>query len=135
MEKGKYLNKKWMPRAAGILEIMAGFWMVISSYFLADLSQPPLESWSPFWILWLSALFILGVLALAGGIFASKQRKWALAFAGAVVAITIPFITFSVIVWWAESLHNIPPPYTYGLEVLLSISPLILLVLSKREFK
>ena len=129
------MSRKWMPIATGILEIVAGFWMIISSYLLTDLSEPPLESWSIYWILWLSTLFILGVLAVVGGIFASIKRKWVLAFAGAVVAITIPFITLSVIVWWAESLHNIPPPYTYGIEVLLSISPLILLVLSKREFK
>ena len=129
------MSRKWMPIAAGILETMAGFWMVISSYFLTDLSEPPLESWSLYWILWLSTIFILGALSIVGGIFALIRRKWALALAGAVAIITIPFITLSVIVWWAESLHNIPPPFTYSLEVLLSISPLLLLVLSKGEFK
>ena len=135
MEIRKYYYKIWIPKAAGILEIVAGLWMVISCYFLVDLSEPPFKSWSSYWILWLSTLFVLGALAASGGTFALLKRKCALAFAGAVAAIPLPFITLSVIVWWAEHLHNIPQPCTYGLEALISISPLVLLIISKREFR
>ena len=127
------MSKKWMPIAAGILEILAGFWMLISAYFLIWLTERPWESWPPHYFLWFSVLFVLGVLAVVGGVFASIHRKWRLALAGAAAVIPLPFITASVLV--AVFKDYIPVPYTISLEVLLSISPIVLLILSKREFK
>jgi hypothetical protein len=129
------MNKKWMPITAGILEILAGFWILISTFYLVGFAETPLEALEPHEFLLISILIILGVLPLIGGVFALIHRKWRLALAGAAAVIPLPFITFSVLAAVAEYDYNIPVPYTISLEVLLSISPIVLLLLSKREFK
>lgn len=127
------MSKKWMPVTAGILEILAGFWMLISLFFLIGFSEGRLDE--PHEFMLPAMIFILGVLALVGGVFASINRKWRLALAGGVGIVTLPFITFSVLAAVIEYDYNISRWYVVGFEVLISISPVILLILSKREFK
>jgi len=129
------MNKKWMPIVAGILEILAGFWMLISAFFFLGLSERALKLWEPGDFLLLSIVVIFGLLAVVGGIFALIHRKWRLALAGAAGIVPLPFITGSVLAAVAAYNYNIPVPYTISLEVLLAISPIVLLSLSKREFK
>jgi hypothetical protein len=129
------MNKKWMPIAAGIFEILAGFWMLVSEYFLIGFAETSLERWDPSDFLLLSILFILGVLAVVGGVFALMRRKWRIAVAGAAGIVLLPFITASVLAAVVEYGYNISRWYIFGLEILLAISPIALLLLSKREFK
>ncbi len=123
-----------MPIAAGIVEILAGFWMLISVPYLVGFSETPLEGLEPHEFLFLSILIILGLLAVVGGILALIHRKWRLALAGAVSAIPLPFaiIPFAA---WASYFHNILSPSIFALGFLLALSPIVLLLLSKREFK
>ena len=109
--------------------------MLISLYILIAATETPWEYWPPFFFLHFSVLFGLGVLAVVGGVFALIHNKWRLALAGAAAVIPLAFITVSVLAAVAEYEYNIPVPYTISLEVLLSISPIVLLLLSKREFK
>ena len=124
-----------MPIVAGIFEILAGFWMLISIPYLIGFSETPLERWEPHEFALLSIPFILGVLAVIGGVFALIHRKWRLALAGAAGIVPLPFITVSILAIVVESVYNISRCYTISLEVLLSISPIVLLILSKKEFK
>ena len=129
------MSKKWKPIVAGIFEILAGFWMLISTHVLAGFSEKSLKYWEPHEFLLPSIVVILGLLAVVGGIFALIHRKWRLALAGAAGIVPLPLITASIIAVVAKSRYNIPVPYTISLEVLLALLPIVLLLLSKREFK
>ncbi len=72
------MSKKWMPIVGGIFEILAGFWMLISAFFLTVLSDTPPKLWDPGELLLLSIIVIFGLLAVVGGIFALIHRKWSL---------------------------------------------------------
>ena len=124
-----------MPIVAGIFEILAGFWMLVSLFFLIGFAEKSLERFEPHEYVLPSIIFILGVLALVGGVFALIHRKWRLALAGAAGIVPLPFITASVLAAVVRYDYNIPMAYTIGLEVLISISPIVLLLLSKREFR
>ena len=110
------MNKKWMPIVAGILEILAGFWMLISTWVLAGYSEKSLTSWEPHEFVLPSILIILGLLAVVGGIFALIHRKWRLALAGAIGIIPLPLITVSILAVEAEYRYNIPTLNTITLE-------------------
>ena len=114
--------------SGGVLEILAGFWMLTSTHQFLAYSDEPHEFVLP------SILIVLGLLAVVGGIFALIHRKWRFALSGAVAAIPLPFaiIPFAA---WARYFHNIPSQPIYTLGALLAFFPIALLVLSKREFK
>jgi hypothetical protein len=111
-----------MPKFAGLLSIVAGAvgilgGVVITTMFtiinrfhyfnqIEDLAQA-----SPIWILFISIYFLIGVIAVAGGVFAVKRRSWAAAVAGSICSI--------LTVWgWA-----------------LGIISLVFLIVSKEEFR
>ena len=123
-----------MPIAAGILEILAGFGMLASAYFFLALLY--IETPWP-WPLGYFLLFLLpflGVLSVVGGVFALKRRKWRLAFGGAAATIPLPLMALSGLARWAQHVHNIPELYTFMLVFLLSVSIIVLIIRSKREF-
>jgi len=134
------MNKKWMPIVAGILEIVDGFGILTSAFFFLILGyiehRGPWQPWDFLWFfLWLSIPFFLGIVSVVGGVCALRRRKWRLAFAGAAAAISLPLIALFGLAGWIEYDYNLPQLYTFGLGFLLSISPIVLLSLSKREFK
>jgi hypothetical protein len=77
---------------------------------------------------------MLGVLALIGGVFALMHRRWRLALTGAAGVVPLPFaiIAFAA---WARYFHNIPSQSTYALATLLAFFPIVLLILSRKQFK
>jgi hypothetical protein len=109
------MSNTWKPVIAGVLEIIAGgaalilaFGLFIAGALVGFVTQMPL---------WLSTLIpivavpliIVGILDLIGGIYALLRKAWGLALAGAVV-----------------SLVSSP---------LLGIVALVLVIISRREFK
>ncbi len=129
------MSKEWMLMAGGTLEILAGFGMLASAYFFLVLMY--IEIPWPWSLKYFLSLFIpsLGVLSVVGGVFALNRRKWRLAFAGAAAAIPLIYMAPVGLAGWAEHFHNIPRLYIFVLGFLLSVLPIALLRLSKREFK
>ena len=136
------MNKKWMPITAGILEILAGFWMFAAAYFtfralyvLAarpwdDPSLPILMGWMiPF------AVGFLGIMPLVGGVYALLRRRRRLAFAGAIATVPLFFVAPFGLGSWANLKYGIALHYFFWLPLLLSIAIITFIVLSKREFK
>jgi hypothetical protein len=95
------MENTWMPKVAGILDIVAGAFGIILScmmvlwlaafYFITSIDTTefhdfPLAFMAIFFIPW--AIFVLaaGILAIVGGIFALRKRKWSLALAGSIGA-------------------------------------------------
>ena len=127
------VKKTWKPILAGFLDIVTA---VICLWFLLALSLEGAEFWAifPRGILGLSnplimyliitiPLACIAILALLGGIFAKRRKKWKLALAGSIAAV------FS----WAPWVLAIPSAIFVGVP--LGILVVILVVLSKGEFE
>lgn len=97
--------KTWKPTAAGILSIISGTFIVwYRSSELISVGSSPIG-------------IILGLIAIAGGIFAIRRKVWGLALAGAICAIV--------------------PPHPWGFLIwtpVLGILAVIFVVSSKSEF-
>jgi len=108
-------KKTWMPTVAGILDIVAGglSLSVLFLFAIGPMILMPLKAGTFAFDLSLLPMIIPGIaieaLAIAGGIFAIQRRKWGWALAGSIAAAIMP--------------------------APLGITAIILLVLSRNEFK
>ena len=115
------LGKPWMPRVAGILGIAAGalslFVIMVAAGFivavLVSKGASPLKDMPDFmtYVAIASPFICLSMLAIVGGIYALRKKKWGLALAGSIAALLIPWFWF------------------------LGITAIILTALSKKEFE
>jgi hypothetical protein len=93
-------EKTWKPTVAGIMSIICGAGQVIggivfAAYFdwVAEFFGSSGMEWFGEWFMGLgirmivAPLIILGLIAIAGGIYALKRRVWGLALAGAICAL------------------------------------------------
>jgi uncharacterized membrane protein HdeD (DUF308 family) len=119
------LSKKWMPIAAGIIDIFTGaFSIIISGYTTANL--PLGVSNAETFFFGAVLVFIAGVLAIVGGVYAIQRKKWYLVLTG---AITASFALVLVAIPFYDLVHP-----AWAFIVLLGIVAIILTVLSKKEF-
>ena len=96
------MENAWMPKAAGILDIVAGslgilislvmgLWFAFFSYFISvpstEFEDFPMRLMMLFMIPWAIFMLIAGILAIVGGINALKGKKWGLALAGSIGAL------------------------------------------------
>src|SRR4030042_3351625 len=109
------VKKIWMPTVGGIFDIAIGS-LILSVLFLFVIGSIIIRlAESGIFDFNLSLLFMvmpaitIGTLAIVGGVFAIQRRKWGWALAGSIAAALVP--------------------------ILLGIVAIILLVLSKNEFK
>lgn len=129
------MSKKWMPPVAGILEILAGFMMLASaSLYLMMLHVAARVPWVGLSFAVILAGF-LGMLPLVGGVCALLRRRWRLAFVGTIPAVALFLIVPETLGRFADLHWGIAQHYSFALSLLLSIAPITLIVLSKREFK
>jgi hypothetical protein len=118
-------GKTWRTTTAGILAIVAGVVTVIEFVFVGVLVIPKLG-----WLEVMSVLSESGIVAVAfavamasaivaivGGVFALKRKRWRLALAGSICAI------FSLM--FVPVLLNVP----------LAIAAIVLVVLGRGEFE
>ena len=109
------VKKTRMPKIAGILDIVVGslILIVLLIFGVSPMIIAPVEA--GIFHFDLSSLFMIvpaltiGLLAIIGGIFAIKRSKWRLALAGSIAA----------------AINPTP----------LGIAAIVLVVLSKKEFK
>ena len=95
------MENSWMPKVAGILDIVAGslgilisffitLWFVAFCYFVpADMSEYsliPMRFMATFMGLWGIFIFTASILAIVGGIYAQRKKRWGLALAGSIAA-------------------------------------------------
>ena len=123
-----------MPTTAGILEIIAGFVMLASTFLYLMMLHVVGAPWVGLSLAVILAGF-LGILPLAGGVYALLRRRWRLAFVGTIPAIALFLIVPETSGRYADLTWGISQHYSFALSLLLSISPIALIVLSKREFK
>jgi len=122
------MKRTWMPKAAGILNIISGTFFLIGGIVIATLSEPvaiavtryylysigssitPTPSVVTAFITIVAAVLVIsGITSLLGGIYALKRSIWGLPLAGAIF-----------------TLFYLPP---------LGIPAIIFITLSKNEFE
>ena len=131
MEEGKYLSKKWMPITAGILDIVSGLlqlWVALYALRHFIVKGWGIAGFNLLTLIIALPCFFTGLVAMLGGLYAIRRKKWNIVYLGAIAAI-VPLI--------------IPSLFLFGLEgnptwwaiVLIGIAAIVLTLLSKKEFK
>jgi len=93
------MEKTWKPIAAGVLAIVGGSLNILVALTLAMFM--PIAA--PFQMAFASVGFVgalffgTGVVALIGGITALRRKRWALALAGSICAITPPSFLLGIL--------------------------------------
>jgi uncharacterized membrane protein HdeD (DUF308 family) len=96
------MENNWMPKVAGILDIVAGsigilmtcfmaLWFAFISYLIPMNGNEFNDFPATFLLIFMIpfAIFMLaaGILAIVGGVHALKRKKWGLALAGSIGAL------------------------------------------------
>jgi hypothetical protein len=90
------MEKTWMSKTAGILDIIAGAYNIVFPFFMSIIltvfsNMLPLDRVPELLSIILITMAIIrvliGILAIVGGIYAIKGEKWGLALAGSIAAI------------------------------------------------
>jgi hypothetical protein len=118
-------GKTWKTRTAGILAIIAGAigvteWVAVAVLEILALGWLPMGSLAGLGGIVAAAFAIAigtGIVAIVGGVFALKRKRWRLALAGSICAI------FSLM--FVPVLLNVP----------LAIAAIVLIVLGRGEFE
>ena len=109
------MEKTWKPTTAGILDIVAGGFTVITGIGLivgggVTGIVPDVPDFVPALLMGLAIPFlIVGILAIVGGVYALKRKKWGWALTGSILAL-FP--------WWV-----------------LGIAAIVITILAKNEFE
>jgi hypothetical protein len=95
------METTWMPKVAGILDIVAGafgvfltcimaLWFTAFSFLArsntAEFHNFPMSFMAIFMIPWAIFMLTAGILAIVGGIYALRRKIWGLALAGSIAA-------------------------------------------------
>ena len=144
-------EKTWKPKAAGILDIICGVYSIIIVYYALILNPrfeyAIVEIYGRLilyysWLAGLILIFIAGTLAIPGGIYALRSKRWRLALAGAIAAsialilLAIPLSLSSIYpISTLHALYDMAHPAGAVILVLLGIAVIVLTVISKKEFK
>ena len=128
------MKRKWMPRATGIINIIVGSSAMLTGagFIIHVLSIQYSVDWTFAGLLiWYvsTPLLVFGALALVGGIYALKRKKWGWALAGSIVTLLLLFIIGTLIMTLEI------PPYISYIVVLAGIAAIAFAILSKGEFK
>jgi len=138
------MKRTWMPRAAGILCIIAGVLIVVIPVIVVavnvgGLMKPsPMDGYGVF-ILFLFfgpliiLLIIVGIFAVVGGIYALKRRRWGLALAGSICVLIFGIALGGIGALFASVLASVVLAFVVFAG--LALLPLIFVILGKREFK
>ena len=112
-------GKTWKTRAAGVLAIVSGVLAVTQWVWFAvlEILADNLSALGGIVAVGFIIAIGSGIMAILGGVFALKRRRWKLALAGSICAI------FSVI--FVPILLNLP----------LAIAAIVLVVLGRAEFE
>ena len=134
------MDKKWMPITAGILDILNGaFGIFVGLFFLMIEGW---LAWGPLYEIGGPVLIVIGVLAIVGSVFVFKRKRWGLALAGVIFAIT-PTALFTYLFWRSfdpsffsdAHLSTILINFLWGFIAVPAIFAIILTVLSRKQFE
>jgi len=138
------MEKTWKPKVAGILNIIVGSQCLIAgsgiflfgiacSSFLRNFGDS--SSVLAFFSAIALPLFIVGTLAVRGGLYALKRKRWGLALAGSIAAFLSLFsLRLAIIIAFVARWWN-PEDVFFLSGLLLGIAAIVFTALSKNEFE
>jgi len=90
------MAKTWKPIAAGILQILTGaldlLGALLACVFTLMSNVPPSTSrWPTIWLVLIILVIIWGILAIVGGIYALRRKRWRLALVGSIFSFLNPW--------------------------------------------
>jgi len=135
------MEKTWKPKVAGILDIIAGSQCLIagSGIFLFGVACSCGDGYGASQVLvFCSAialpLFIVGTLAIRGGLYALKRKRWRLALAGSIAAfLPLCILWLAIIVVFTAHWDSLNAFFLFG--SLFGIASIVFTVQSKDEFE
>jgi len=125
------MNKTWMPEVAGFMGIIVGGLQIpftISMLFGSVIEQ----GFSIDGIILFTLMALFGCLAIIGGVSHLQRTKWPLAMVGSI-AVFFCFAQFSLPQFLSWSWYEIHPIQV--VLMVIGIVPIVLTLLSKKEFK
>jgi len=140
------IKKTWKPKVAGILDIIVGGQCLIAgsgiflfgiacSSFIRNFSHSQASSTLVFYSAIALPLFIVGALAIRGGLYALKRKRWGLALAGSIAAFLSLFSLRLAIIIIFTARWEKPEDIFFLFGLLLGIAAIVFTVLSKNEFE
>jgi len=92
------MENTWKPTTGGILAIIAGALQVIIGIAAATAAGIAGSIVGMGWVGAIGApMIVLGIIALIGGVYATKRRIWGLALAGAICALIGPWFILGIL--------------------------------------
>lgn len=92
------MERTWKPTTGGILAIIAGALQVIFGIVFAAAGGIAGAIVGMGWFGAIGApLIILGIVAIIGGIYATRRRIWGLALAGSICALIGPWFVLGIL--------------------------------------
>ena len=92
------MEKTWKPTTGGILAIIAGALQVILGIVAATAAGIAGSVVGMGWVGAIGApMIVFGIIALIGGVYATKRRIWGLALAGAICALIGPWFILGIL--------------------------------------
>ncbi len=114
----------WMPRTAGILDLVAGVpALILGIEFAAGIEVLGRSIGAIIGI----PLNIFAIIAIVGGVFALRKRVWGLALAGSISALFCAWI--SLYVWFFIY------AWMLGIPWILGILAIVFTIMGKRHFR
>ena len=93
------MEKTWKPTTAGVLAIVAGVLEVILGLVIAVFGS--IIGGGFVGMGWLGAIgapvIILGIVAIVGGVYATRRRIWGLGLAGSICALFGPWFILGIL--------------------------------------
>ena len=134
------MKRTWMPRAAGIICIIAGVHIVVIVGELFNLNcggSQPLDAYTGLAFILLALplnilLIIVGTVAIVGGSYALRRKNWGLALAGSILTLLSSVVLgiHGIIVF--QVFQGATLFVCYGIAGILAI---IFVIRGRREFK
>ena len=126
------MRKKWMPIAAGILDIMSGAFQLLVAVvlfinFMFGTHSGITLSFTKVWFIISAPLALTGTLAMVAGVYLMQGEKRGLVYVGALAAsipLALPVLFLSV------AAHP-----TWAFILLIGIGALVLSLRAEKEFK
>jgi len=142
------MNKKWIPITAGVLDLVGGvsqlglsiFWI----YILVDAiirhgGHIPADPGPIVMLAIITAPFaLLGIIAIIGGTFALKRKRWKLALAGSFLAFLPAVVTLICLIGWDIEVYTeymVESVLWVLIPLILGITAPVLTILSKKQFE
>ena len=143
-EGSQEMERTWKPTAAGILCIIAAVPVLVIVGWVVALNVGGPSHEGGYGVIFLALfvapisilLIIFGILAIVGGIYALKRRRWGLALAGSICVLILGSPVVAIGALFGPALS--PSSFMVSVFVVfvgLTFLPLIFVILGKREFE